>query len=205
MYSKLVRILLFISLTPLQTINFGCGGEQCKRNYFQTHTNYKVNADQKTGSGIKVDTSGQDISLELIDQLTLEVELCLEEEFPEGKLPREVRIEANCLDDNFESLHRECIQIKIPNNWQYSCDGSQQVLQDEAPQYLCDQKGMSNSACTCNWRAAIQDEYTIIVTPSLYMYKDPLIRIITGCNNPWGHEKLAKCATPSVPKLPAGN
>ncbi len=45
----------------------------------------------------------------------------------------------------------------------------------------------------------------IVVTPSAYLLKDPLIRLVTGCNNPWAvaasGATLAKCAEPSVPAL----
>ena len=184
-----------------------CRQEQgeCRNNFYENQFDYKINADKITDGGIEVDDSGQDIDLSLIDKLTEEVEQCLLEQFGEKlKIPKDVSLTGQCMFDSFNlPAPRSCFKVKIPSEWTLSCDGSQQVLLTTAPQYLCNQKGLApNQDCPCRWRAGIQEGNNIVTTPSFYLYKDPLIRIITGCNNPWGHEKLAVCAAPSVPKLP---
>lgn len=182
-----------------------CQSEQNCRHYnYANQFNYEVDFNQSTPQGIALDLSGQDVSPELIDRLTDEVEKCLAETFGNPPvLPPAVVQDAQCRDSTFRlPIDRECFAVKIPNDWQISCDGTQQVLPISstayvAPDELCEAKGLTvTPECPCRWRAGLQDDYIIVSTPSLYVYKDPLIRMVTGCNNPWGHPALARCASP---------
>lgn len=180
------------------------GGDECRRYTYTNQFNYEVDFNQTTPQGIAIDLSGQDVSPELIDRLTDEVEQCLAETFGNPPvLPPAVVQDAQCRDDTFSlPINRECFAVKIPNDWQISCDGTQQVLPISstayvAPDELCEAKGLTvTPECPCRWRAGLQDNYIIVSTPSLYVYKDPLIRMVTGCNNPWGHPALSQCASP---------
>lgn len=190
-----MRLIVFI-LTALVT---NCGiDDSCPRWNYYNQFNYKTNFNQTTPIGIKVDTSGQDMSLVLIDELTLKVEDCLNKNFPDGKIPDDVYKAGQCSTKTLElPCDKDCLKVKIPNDWLWSCDGTQQLLPSQAPKALCEAKGLHPTAeCPCRWRAGIQDDSIIVATPNLHLYKDPLIRYITGCNNPWFHPKLAECANP---------
>lgn len=190
--------------TILFLFSFGCNNDCPDTYHFKDQTSYEVNPEFTTKNGIAVDPTGQNISPDLIDGLTDEVENCLIEAFGfPPVIPEEVMRDSMCVGETFDlPIHRECLTVKIPDDWLLSCDGSQQLLPNIAPRELCEAKGLTPTPeCPCRWRAGIQDNQTIVVTPSLYLYKDPLIRIVTGCNNPWGHPILSHCAKPSTPPL----
>lgn len=132
--------------------------------------------------GIRMDLSGQAIDPALIDRLTDEVSTCLG-----------------------VSIDRSTFIVKVPSDWVKSCDGSQQVLTAIAPESGCAAKGLpTDSPCPCRWRAVIQCPNVIVATPSLYLYKDALVRWVTGSQNPWADPALAKCASPSTAPLLSG-
>lgn len=163
---------------------------------YENQFNYNINVTNITKDGINVDSSGQHVNLDEIDRLTNETERCLVRLFGNPPhIPDYIAESSDCLYNSFEiPFNRECVVVKIPDDWVYSCDRTQQLLPHRAPQELCNQKGLQyNQNCPCLWRAGIQDN-SIVVTPNLYLYKDPLIRLTTGCNNPWAHSLLAKCA-----------
>lgn len=192
MRKKLKLFRCFIGSLIVSCVQHG----ECKNYNYQDQCNYEINATEITKSGISVDTSGNVIDLSEIDRLTDEVESCLIEEFGNPAIiPDDVMADSDCVVNTFDiPLLRECIVVKIPSDWTWSCDGTQQLLSCEAPQELCNEKGFEyDPECPCRWRAGIQDNHIIIVTPNLYLYKDPLIRITTGCNNPWAHRKFLKC------------
>lgn len=158
---------------------------------------YDVNPDRTTDGGILVDTSGQDIDISDLDRQTDEVERCLVDQFGDPPvIPLEDVKASDCDSQTFPiPIRRQDLVVKVAMNWTPSCDGSQQVLPVPAPQALCDAKGMywMTECPGCFWRAGIQQNRFIIVTPNYFLYKDPLIRLVTGCNNPWTG-RLATCA-----------
>lgn len=162
---------------------------------FPDQYHYSVAPDFTTAEGIRVDTSGVDVDLAGIDRQTDAVEACLGQAFGRPPLlPADLVAIAHCDGTTFPlPLLREDLVVKIASNWVLSCDGSEQLLPPPAP---CDpNKPPPPPGCVCHWRAGIQDNRTIVVTPNLYLYKDPLIRLTTGCNNPWVGQ-LAACAAP---------
>lgn len=165
----------------------GCApSSECLRvkwGYMVAHDQqYPTSPTETTPGGIRFDDSGQAVSGELLDRLTNEVSECLH-----------------------MSIDRSGFVVKVPADWQPSCDGSQQVLTAIAPQSGCDAKGMSyDPQCPCRWRAVIQCPNVIVATPSLYLYKDALTRWVTGSPNPWADPALAKCASPSTAPLSTG-
>lgn len=188
----------------------GCGvydGGRCENYRYQSQFDYPVKPTLITPSGIAVDPTGQAVSAEFIDQLTDEVETCLADAFGTPPvIPEDVAMASGCLRRTFEMpFHRDCLTVKVPNDWEVACDSEQQVLPLSSTTYippdsLCRAKGREPTrACPCRWRAGIQDNNVIVVTPNFYLYKDPLIRLVTGCNNPWASPALARCAAP--PKL----
>lgn len=167
----------------------------CYQNYYQSQFNYKIKADQVTESGIKIDIDVEDFDSDRIDQLVNETEACLQTTFPDGILSDDVVHDAQCQNRSFNPvISRECFKVKVPDDWVFSCDGSTQLLPQVAPQRLCGDKGLeADPNCPCRWRAGIQDNTVIVTTPNLKLFKDPLVRIVTGCNNPWYSKPLADC------------
>ena len=170
--------------------------EECPDYNFQDQFNYEINFNQITASGIQVDFSGQDLSLGLVDELTKETEDCLIKNFPNKTIAQNVYLEADCLVHKFTfPFNRSCFKVKVPNDWTWSCDRTQQLLPYAAPQKLCDDKGFSyDPNCPCRWRAGIQDGDTIVTTPNFKLYKEQLLKLTTSCGNIWNSLKFAECA-----------
>lgn len=170
---------------------------------------YTPNLTHTTHAGTQYDPGGQNISPELIDRLTDEAESCLHETFPDGKLPISVVGSSQCLTYSFaHPLDHTSFNVMIPNDWMLSCDSSQEVLPTpvESGDAGCVAKGLDpNEKCPCRWRAGIRCPNTIIATPSMYLYKDALVRFITGCRNPWASPELHKCVSPSTTPLSDGS
>jgi len=157
---------------------------------------------RETPEGIRVDSGEQEVALERFDRMVDQVERCLRETFGDRpSIPAEMREAGQCLDGTFAlPVDRSCLVVKVPDDWEVACDGLEQVLPAHAPDALCRAKGLEpTAACPCRWRAGIQDQHVIVVPPSARMFKDPLVRLATGCNNPWGHPALARCAAPDDP------
>lgn len=165
---------------------------------------YKINVQEVTPSGIKIDTGEQEINLDTVDRLVDDVVSCLNQKFPNG-LTEDVIERASCY--NFKPyykwayqirpLNKDCITIKIPNTWKLSCDGTQQLLDRYIDKSACQAKGLNRDfdECPCSWRAGIQEHEVIVTTPDLHMLPDPIVRYMTGCSMIWVGE-LANCARP---------
>lgn len=170
---------------------------------------YSVSGHNKTKTGTLYDPTGQNISPDLIDRLTNEVETCLSAAFPDGTLTQSVVHNSICQSSHFPlPIDRTSFEVKIPDDWVLNCDGTQQLLPTpvKAGGAGCVAKGQTPDAqCPCRWRAGIRCPNTLIATPSLYIYKDVLIRLTTRCQNPWASPELAKCATPSTTPLSDGS
>lgn len=165
---------------------------------------YQVHPTLETPSGIHVDPSGRKVDPVTIDRLVDEVEQCLKDTFGDPPvIPEDVMRDGMCAKNTFPLPYprEQCLTIKIPNDWVPNCDGSEQVLPWAAPDVGCLQKGLTpTKKCPCRWRAGIQDQYTAVSTPNLFNLKDPLVRILTGCNSPWTSPVLAKCAHSTTDK-----
>lgn len=161
---------------------------------------YDVTHTSKTPKGISFDSSGMHISGELIDRLTDEVETCLNG-FA-GTLPEDVSRASGCPTTTLNPIDRSRFVVKVASNWQLNCDRTEQVLPVLAGGAGCVAKGLvPTQSCPCRWRAGIKCPNVLIVTPSFFLYKDVLIRYITGCINPWASPALAECATPTTQPL----
>lgn len=161
----------------LTVLLFGCAPEVCnpiRWGYAVAHgQQYAVGAAPFTPGGIRHDGG----AAETIDRLVGEVGDCLK-----------------------MSIDRSSFVVKVPTDTVLSCDGKQQELTAIAPMSGCDAKGLTG-ACPCHWRAVVQCPNVIVATPSLYLFKDALVRFVTGSQNPWADPALAKCASPSTDPL----
>ncbi len=207
-YVSALCITCFIALMCL-TSTTDCAEDPCKPVYwYWSQFAYDVSPSMTTPKGIKVDPSGQHINPARIDRLTDETERCLIETFGNPpKLPPDVVRDGKCQGDTFAlPPRRQCITVKVPNDWHLNCDKTEQVLPQDAPVGGCEEKGEHPSeVCHCHYRAGLQNDQTIVTTPNMLVYKDPLIRIITGCGDPWHSPPLAKCATPTTGMLDDGS
>lgn len=189
--SSPMRWLLLLALSTTSCI------DKCWVYHYDWGFDYQVEPNHTTDYGIRVDTSGVKYSQEIfdmMDQMTIDVESCLAEEFPDGKNPDG----GWCQESQFSpKTDKECLQVKIPKSWHLSEETGHQLLKDVAPGEGCKAKGLDASD-GCYWRAGLQDGCKVITTPNLYLYKDPLIKFITTCDNVWYVEKFAKCASPKV-------
>lgn len=204
--------LLIVILLPQSNSTTGCSScSELQWGYSDGEfSRYSAKVFDKTPEGIAYDPSGLPISPELIDRLTNEVNLCLTSMSPTGQLPSDAMSGSRCFQGKTFQLpiNRKSFIVKIANDWVLSCDGTQQLLPDpvKAGPAGCVAKGQTPDAqCPCRWRAGIRCPNVIVVTPSFYLYKDALIRFVTGCQNPWASQALSQCASPSTTPLSDGS
>lgn len=152
--------------------------------------NYDVYPNEVTPDGIEVDTSGQVIDLLLIDKLYNETKDCLSQSYKDDKNFNSIW----CPEKFYIRSTLNCIKVKIPNDWSWSCYGEEQLLRDRAPDEGCIAKGFTiEESCPCKWRGGVQGDDTIIVTPNLRMFKEEAAKIITGCWYIYDMPKIVKC------------
>lgn len=208
-------ILVFLVAGAITYALTGCTPiVYCKTLFPQlTQTTYVVNATSFTPSGIRYDPSGLPINPELIDRLTDEVENCLMKAYPTGDItamyqqPDGLACGMTTPKHFTLPVNRGCLTVKIAADWHLStaefAGSKQQLLHDVASNTGDCGKG-ENGPGACFWRAGVQDKVTIVTTPSMFVYKDPLVRIITGCAYPWSSPTMAACMTPTTTALSDG-
>ncbi len=199
----LLTAIVFL-LLPLSSINTGClsGCDEATWGYLPgIFDRYQVSADYVTPGGTHYDPSGQNISPQLIDRLTHEVESCLLAEFPSGRISDHTMALSGCTGNAvLHPINRTSFLVKIANDWSYTCDMKQEVLPVSGlGDAGCIAKGETPTVeCPCRPRAGIKCPNVLIVTPSFYIYKDVLIRFLLDCTDPWASPELAICASPST-------
>lgn len=203
----------YIAATILLVILLIIFGSSCGNNpnrcefvyYLPEQTDYSVDATELTPKNIAIDPSGQNISGSLVDRLTDETEACLIKNFGNPPiLSEETQTDAICYGSSFIlPIRRECLTVKVSNDWFLSTDGTQQLLPYIGGYGDCG-KGLPGDG-PCYWRAGVQNNLTIATTPSFYLYKDPLVKITTGCTYPWFDAKLAECMEPTTEPLSDGS
>ena len=149
---------------------------------------YVVGPTRTTPGGVSYDPSGQPINPLLIDRLVSEVAACA------------------------PSLNRSSFTVKVASDWYLepaACElpqwGPQQLLPVTAAEEGCTAKGYSASVdCPCRWRAGVECPNIIVTTPSFYLFKDALLRFVTGSTDPWANSLLESCAQPTTLPLSDG-
>jgi len=192
-----VSVLFFLALGF-----FGCTTDECLTPHYDWGFDYDVNPTYKTPYGIKVDTTNQALHQNfnsMLDKITQEVEACLAERFPNNSL-KSVYAQAYCNSGHefTPKANKKCLEVKVPDDWLWSRNKEQQFINNRAGDKGCLDKGFSQESIDkygCYWRVGLQDGYKIITPPNLYLYKDALVKYITGCDNVW-YSELAVCASP---------
>lgn len=169
------------------------------------YVDYSVNIDAYTPNGIPVDTAGiGTYDLAMIDEMALEVKECIKKNFPSLSVSKEVRQSAACSsvdfsDEYWSAWDYGCWQVKFDPYWEVGCSGNQVLSQGPPvpPGTQCGGKKdmITTKACPCRYRMAVFEK-TFVITPDARLFKDGLVRAVTSCKNPWGHELLSECARP---------
>ena len=143
-----------------------------------TITNYLVRPTATSLGGVSLDPSGHAVTpeyLSKLDRVTGEAFACL-------------------------GLPRRPLVVKVPADWFLNCDGTQQVLPGAAGECDPAKPGQCTAAACAgpaHWRAYLQRDAAIVTTPSLYLLKDPLVRLLSGRQDIYADPKLAGCAMPT--------
>lgn len=172
-------------------------------NQYDNVTHYTVNITAHTAQGIGLDGA---LDAADVDRRTDEVEACLFNLYPDGRLSDAVVQAGSCISPQFDPhILRQWISVKVAPDWYNSCydesrhyvgrGNGEQVFPGIVDNALCLAKGIPvTDECPCAYRAIIQDNATIITAPNKHLYKSELIRLVTGCNNIWT-TPLAQCYT----------
>lgn len=134
---------------------------------------YAITAPVVTPSGI-VEQGADPL---VVDRLTDEVEVCL----------RNVPFECGVLP-----IDRDSFRVLVAADY-IQLDDGEQVLPINAGEAGCVAKGLTGPE-PCRWRAILQPDNLIVTTPNMRLYKDPLVRWVTGCEKIWTFAALARCA-----------
>jgi len=172
----------FLSLLVLCTLpgcavlafasQFDCANEYVDPVRANIHyTNYIMGSFIKTPKGIKVDTSGQTVDLNRIDQLTDSVEACLQ---AQGAI---------------KSINRCGIRVKIAPDWS-TCPGGQSFPCKD-PNFT---PGCEKIACSCGCYGVVEYPSTMVVPPGLAAYPHELVHDVTKTTHTDGETDLGKMA-----------
>ena len=181
----------------------GCGNHICAWNAFGLASDANGNAilfdvdwSEVTPSGIRTDRSTVEIDTGHIDTIVGMMASCVDELIDKRYSPVP---QAQCLSWVLEQRQDPCIQdclkIKMVEPVKSLCSG-EHTLGVTAPEELCIRKGLvPDDRCPCQWRWVVQRDYELITTidQSGYPYLYDVVRIMTGCNNPWKDEELLQC------------
>jgi hypothetical protein len=188
-----------VAVAVLVIFGFGCGVNVYDRNEDADVVSYSVNYDARTPSGIAVDSSGQQVSMQDIDARVDAVITCLAAKYPQG-LPADTMKASSCLYSNI-LVDRASLGVKVAPDWHVTAPecsdvawgGAMQVFPCTIDKALCDAKHLNlDPSCPCECRSAVLDNHVIVTTPDLYLFDDALIRVLTSCNDIWTTE-LASC------------
>jgi len=195
----------FVALLAVAAV--GCPGPHLPLRdflYYYPQHHYVIAPTLTTPKGIRVDAGGP-INLKRIDRVVDATEACITKTFGNPPTLPDVFKSAqgaSCVGRTFPlPFERSKFIIKIARDWMLSLDGTEQLLPLDAG-HGCEAKGQKPP---CFWRAIIVDEpLTLVVTPSMYLLPDVLIRVSTGCLNPWFDHAMAVCATPTTGSIDDG-
>jgi hypothetical protein len=95
-----------------------------------------------------------------------------------------------CLE---RSIDRSSFVVKIPSDWTYSCDGTEEVLSFVSIVDRTCKGKTATETCPCRYRAVLQEPNIVIVTPNLKLYRDALARLILNTSITWDNPEISTC------------
>lgn len=138
--------------------------------YLDREPNYPLTNVVASPGGVQYDNEvGDLLDVQQLDFLTDSLETCLE-----------------------RSIDRSSFVVKIPADWTYNCDGTEEVLPFITPDRSCKGKNATD-ACPCRYRAVLQEPNVVVVTPNLKLYRDALSRLLLNTSNTWGNPEISPC------------
>jgi hypothetical protein len=158
-----------------------------------------------TPRGIEVDPTTTRVNPLRIDRLVDEVEACLAP-FG-GTLAPEVVQAAACSSPAFGPVPRSSMTVVVIDDWFLSsvefAGSKHQMIPGWVVADGCTEKGMVPGPCYR--RVGIIENTTIVTPPALYLFKEAVLKITTGCHFPWSSPALAACMTPTTGPLDDGS
>lgn len=131
---------------------------------------YTINPVVSPG-GVRYDNEvGELLDVPRLDFLTDQLEACLE-----------------------RSIDRSSFVVKIPNDWTYSCDGTEEVLPFVSIVDRTCKGKTATEECPCRYRAVLQEPNVVVVTPNLKLYRDALARLILNTSVTWDDPEISPC------------
>ena len=156
--------------------------------YFTNVTRYTIKPTTATPRGIVVAGTSDASLLAVVDLKVDQVEECL--------VKQKVVVRVN----------RKWFGVHIPPDWYVSSCSGEQLIPSVVDYRLCEAKGLviptachtvskptPSCPCICNMRSVIQDDFWIITTPNLKLFKAELIRLVSNTNNVWIDKRLQPC------------
>jgi len=154
---------------------------------FANVTQYAISSSLETPKGIRVDPGHHQVDLAKIDRYVDELEACI------GK-----------------AIKRDAFAVKFPDDLYISPCTGEELFPCKMPVDVCIKKVVDNHVqlipgspctldelpclpCPCHCRAAIQANAAVITNTKMNLFKAELTRLVTGVNNPWENNYLAKC------------
>lgn len=161
--TTLLATLLFTACTQ-------AAWEQRFGYYLDRSPSYSINPVASPG-GVRYDNEvGDLLDVQQLDFLTDQLEACLE-----------------------RSIDRNSFVVKIPDDWSYSCDGTEEVLPFVSVFDKSCKGKTATEECPCRYRAVLQEPNVVVTTPNLKLYRDALSRLILNTAVTWDNPEIASC------------
>lgn len=162
-------------------------------------TAYRVVPDRRTSGGILVDDPSHLLADARIDAMTDAVEACLASA-PDSWTAAQVEA-GHCLgaETRHGAVRRDWFDVKVPPDWYTSPCTGEQLFPCDVDEGLCAAQKpelgqwSERDDCPCACRGTVQDNRTIVTTPEAPLFKATLVKLVTGCYQPWAIEELRPC------------
>lgn len=162
-----------IVTTLLLTLLYACAPAPWEQSYgyfLDRSPSYSINPVASPG-GVRYDSEvGELLDVQQLDFLTDQLEACLE-----------------------RSIDRSTFVVKIPADWTYSCDGTEEVLPFVSVFDKTCKGKTATETCPCRYRAVLQEPNVVVTTPNLKLYRDALSRLLLNTSNTWGNPEISPC------------
>lgn len=162
--TTLLATVLIAACTPAAwEIRFGY--------YLDRSPNYPIANIVASPGGVRYDSEvGELLDVVELDWMTDSLEACLE-----------------------RSIDRSSFVVKIPSDWTYSCDGTEEVLPFVSVVDRTCKGRTATEACPCRYRAVLQEPNVVVATPNLKLYRDALSRLLLNTSETWSNPEISPC------------